>query len=402
LEKTENFALSLRKEKLNSYLSCRRFKPSEEPLNIEITNIESNSPPDLNSYNIFKDLSLDEITIKYHILITTVDEKQYSNLREMKDCIMNIRKHTCRSCENEEDIQIIVNYQIHIFIFKVLEHYQAFNSLSEEIVEIIHEALWALQNLVHIGRTEVYREIHKRKFIIVLKNYLNYNIDKITDQVATCLGNIVVEGTSYRDLAIKQGLLYKITTIIQDIQKPNNLIRSCLYLLTNLLRGQQQPESSKVSCCISTVVARLWSNDSEIVRYCLTSLYLLTLYELDVLEMIVSSGCLPKIFEYLLIQKEEIQLSCLRIIGNLACANSKKIFEKLVEDNAFKTFTNLFQQQDSQKKEYIHEILWCLVNFSDSSIKVINNFMEHEKLHDSLLQLLNTRSDYKVYYIFKF
>jgi hypothetical protein len=109
--------------------------------------------------------------------------------------------------------------------------------------------------------------------------------------------------------------------------------------------------------------------------------------------MILGTGCLTKILEFALIKKLEIQLPCLRIIGNLA-SSSNKICEKLAEENTINVLVNLLSSP--LDKEVQHNILWCLINFSDSSIKIVNSMIDNDKFNIILFNLLISNPDTKV------
>ena len=99
--------------------------------------------------------------------------------------------------------------------------------------------------MVCISNSGIFQEIKKRSGMVVLKNYLYCNIDKIIDQVAICLGNIVVESNDFREIALKIGVLDRVVTIAKDASK-SELLNSCVFLISNIFRGQPHPHLEKV------------------------------------------------------------------------------------------------------------------------------------------------------------
>jgi hypothetical protein len=100
--------------------------------------------------------------------------------------------------------------------------------------------------MVCISGSNIFKEIKKRNVLIILKNFLYCKIDKLIDQTALCLGNIIVESTEFRDISLKIGVLDKVVNISKDISKPVELIKNCMFLISNMLRGKPKPEIEKV------------------------------------------------------------------------------------------------------------------------------------------------------------
>ena len=123
---------------------------------------------------------------------------------------------------------------------------------------------------------------------------------------------------------------------------------------------------------------------------CLWSIsYISDGYE-NIQNTIVSTGCIPKILEFVVMKKKDLHVPSLRILGNLA-AGSNKISDKLLESSVVKVVIDLINKCTCE--ETIKEILWALNNFSLSSIKVINYMIESDKLNKSLKCLIEIGND---------
>jgi hypothetical protein len=68
-----------------------------------------------------------------------------------------------------------------------------------------------------------------------------------------CIGNIAAETTEFRDNFLKLNILEKVIVLSKDINKPINLTRSCLFLISNLLRGKPAPSFEKVKIYIFNI-----------------------------------------------------------------------------------------------------------------------------------------------------
>jgi len=94
---------------------------------------------------------------------------------------------------------------------------------------------------------DVYKEMRQRNTLLVLRNYLYSNVDRLLDQTALCIGNIIVETNEFRDTAINLGILDRAVNLSKDTTKPVELIKNCMFLISNLLRGKPKPQLEKVT-----------------------------------------------------------------------------------------------------------------------------------------------------------
>jgi hypothetical protein len=100
--------------------------------------------------------------------------------------------------------------------------------------------------MVCITNSEIFNEMKRRNSLLVLKNYLFISNEKIVEQVALCLGNIVVESNYFRESALKIGILDRVVILTKDISKPVELIKNCIFVISNILRGKPHPNLEKV------------------------------------------------------------------------------------------------------------------------------------------------------------
>ncbi len=111
--------------------------------------------------------------------------------------------------------------------------------------------MWALSNIVCHSNIELFDDIKKRNDLLVLKDYLYFNTDKIIDQVTVCIGNIVAESKYFRESALNIGILEKVEGIARDTSKPIVVVRNSIFLISNLYIGLPHPENEKVKIILN-------------------------------------------------------------------------------------------------------------------------------------------------------
>lgn len=141
------------------------------------------------------------------------------------------------------------------------------------------------------------------------------------------------------------------------------------------------------------MAAHLWSNDEEIVKNVLYSFFYLSDTVENIQDIIIRTGCVSKIMEYLSIRKEDIQRPCLRIVGNLA-TGSVKLVENILDSNAIKILIELLNSSTTMTT--ITEILWVLTNISDSEVKIINRIASSARFHEVMIAFLDSTICVKV------
>lgn len=87
-----------------------------------------------------KELSLSDILDKLKILLTN-SQNWYEETILLKECIIGVRKITCRQLNKEGD-KIFKN-EIHILLIKILEYYQSYEgyTIDEEIIIVRIECI---------------------------------------------------------------------------------------------------------------------------------------------------------------------------------------------------------------------------------------------------------------------
>lgn len=384
-QRAENHKLSLRKDTIDNYIEQKRMKYFENE-DIVIENVRDLSPEkiiDMKNLNLNRELSFAEIIENLKVLMMERSD-WYADTQTLKECLVNIRKITCRHLVRDNNV--LLEHKIPSLIFSILEYYQSEVEYSEIEQVILKEALWSINNLACVNQSKIFDEIKSRNILSVLKNYLYCDYDKLITDAAHCIGNIVIESRDFRNKALKLGILDRVVKLSQDMTKPLELTKNCMFLILTILRGKPHPDLEKIGPSLNIVSANLWSNDEEIVKSSLQSISYLSDGIDTIQSKIISTGCIPKILQYAVVKKKEIQTPSLRIIGNLAGTTNNKLCELLLDSGVPKVIIDLFNSP--QSVDLIKELLWIFSNLSLGSIKVVNYLAENEKFIKRLSVLL--------------
>lgn len=100
--------------------------------------------------------------------------------------------------------------------------------------------------MVCINQSSIFKEIWSRNVLQLLKYYIALEDESTLDHVVSCIGNIAVESIRFRDSALKMGILDRAVDLSKDVKRPIILVRSCLFLISNLFRGKPVPDMEKV------------------------------------------------------------------------------------------------------------------------------------------------------------
>jgi hypothetical protein len=107
----------------------KRFKSIESPLNLKNnSNLNQETILDFRELSINRELNFSEILTKIKD-IRQSEADWYKKTENLKECMLALRKITCRGIMTENNI--IVSNKIHIILFEILAFYQNFENLTE-------------------------------------------------------------------------------------------------------------------------------------------------------------------------------------------------------------------------------------------------------------------------------
>ncbi len=129
IRRAELHKLSLRKNQLDEYIEMKRFKSFESPLSLKNnSNLSQETIIDFKELSITRELKFSEILTKIKVLIES-GEDWFTKTTSLKECMLSLRKLTCRGITTENNL--IVSNKIHIVLFDILSYYKNNKDLSE-------------------------------------------------------------------------------------------------------------------------------------------------------------------------------------------------------------------------------------------------------------------------------
>ena len=134
-QRAEKHKLQLRKSRVDDYIETKRMKHSETPTSIR--DLSLNADPgyiDLTELNLNKELNLSDILSKLQILMME-NLYWYQDTETLKECLVNLRKITCRQSTGE--VSKMADKKIHVLLFKILEYYQSYDDYTDKEISLI-------------------------------------------------------------------------------------------------------------------------------------------------------------------------------------------------------------------------------------------------------------------------
>jgi len=188
-------------------------------------------------------------------------EISLTDIKRITELATKLRKTLC----NKENVkQLKSNSKLNVFYKLVIE-----NKIPGLINNrrLIYECLWGLNNLSSIKNVELKKFVKQTNLVAKLKrlifsntntnsicknndsnnNYANINEDEqILEEIMYCIGNFSLSSIELRNQTINLGIL----NIIIELLKNNNIMlelqRACIWCISQLCRGDPEPDSNKV------------------------------------------------------------------------------------------------------------------------------------------------------------
>jgi hypothetical protein len=100
-----------------------------EPINFnDLTGIKPENFLDFQELNLNKELSFPQILEKLKSIIIE-NENWYEETTVLRECMTNLRKITCRQLKRDNNL--LIENNIHILLFKILEYFQSYHEYTE-------------------------------------------------------------------------------------------------------------------------------------------------------------------------------------------------------------------------------------------------------------------------------
>ena len=306
-------------------------------------NIENN----LSLYNVLNipkesyiQLVNEEITIKDFSKIINLFHSQ--NIDDKFKGLIGLRK--LLSIESNPPIQEIIDLNIVPELISLLDN---------PLYEFKYESTYCLCNIAY-GTAEQAKTIMIYGGISKILNLLDCPIEEIKSQTIWLVSNLVTDSLQIRDSLIDNKILDKILTILASTNN-NNYINISTWCISNFFRVKPIPKYDlclKIFNVITRVVLIDDKNDEDFIDNVCFFFYAVT-HKYKVLNKeIIETGLLKRLIYYLDNKKRSIILTCLGIVGNIACTDDANQTQILIDLGILdKLKYTLFNESMNVRKE---------------------------------------------------
>ena len=190
-------------------------------------------------------------------------------------------------------------------------------------------------------------------------------IEEIKLQVPLLIGNLISNSYGVRDLLIKEKIYDKLLTILTSTNN-KNLIKNCTWSISNFFRIKPilKYETAKKSIKIFARNLLLLQDDFDFLSDACFILCFMTENYKEGIKELMEFNIIEAIIKLLACGVVNIQITCLRLIGNIAAGNAnqtQKQIEKLISEDFLLIFekTILFDEPEVKK-----ECIWAMCNLT--------------------------------------
>ncbi len=248
--------------------------------------------------------------------------------------------------------------------------------LDNSPAEFQYEALWCLTNIAS-GTTDQANNIVVKGGIPKIIKIMDSPIEELRIQVTYIIGNLANDSPNIRDTLIKEKVYDKLLTILA-ITKQNNLIKHYTWAISCFFRVRPIPPYDIVKKAIKMIARSfvILSGDSEFLTDAVFILSFITEHYKEAIKDILELDIIQSIIKCLDINVQFIQLSCLRVVGNIASGNANQT-QLLIDKNIlFYLKKTIFNKTRAIRKE----TAWIISNIAAGTQKQIENLISENFL----------------------
>lgn len=268
--------------------------------------------------------------------------------------------------------------------------------LDHNLPEFQFEAVWCLTNIAS-GTSEHTQSIVNKGALPKLINLIDSNIQEIQEQSIWAIGNIVGDPVKIREKVIQLGGFKKIVQHLSTAERPT-LIKHCVWAISNFTRSKPAADYEVLKPAINLIVRAIYKLDKDhefLVDACWILSYLTENHKKSITK-ILETNVLPKLLTFLDINYVYIQLTCLRIIGNIVAGSAKQTQMAIEAGVLMYLQKTLFHEKKSIRKE----TCWIISNIAAGTQQqiqalIVNNFLP-------ILELVIKKDEPEVYYFYIF
>lgn len=242
--------------------------------------------------------------------------------------------------------------------------------------EFQYEALWCLTNIAS-GTSDQANSIVVKGGIPKIIKLMDSSIEELKIQSTWIIGNLASDSTKIRDTLIREKAFDKLLTILASTNN-TSLIKQATWGLSNFFRVKPAPPYEIVKKCIKMIARAMVMipNDQEFLTDACFTLSYMTEHYKETINELLDIEIIPNIIKCLDIDVQYIQLSCLRVIGNIASGNANQT-QKLID---WGVLNYLKRTLFNPKKAIRKETAWILSNIAAGTQKQIETLISENFL----------------------
>ena len=242
--------------------------------------------------------------------------------------------------------------------------------------EFQYEALWCLTNF-SAGTNDQVNCIVVKGVIPKIIKLMDSSIEELKMQVIFILGNLANDCSRTRDAIIKEKGYDKLLTILVSTDN-NILIKNCIWALSSFFRIRPILPYNLIKKALK-IIARsivLLPNDAEFLSDAFFILSFITEHYKEAIKDLLELDLIKNAIKCLDIDNEYVQLSCLRVIGNVASGNANQT-QLLIDLNILKYLKKTLL---NKKKAIRKETVWIISNIAAGTQKQIESLIYEDFL----------------------
>ncbi|OMJ67581.1 hypothetical protein SteCoe_35216 [Stentor coeruleus] len=363
-EKSDTFAVELRKKKRRDEILTKRFHKKEDSSNEYFTN-----------------LSIEEMHCmidQYSTLLCTTSQ----DLNTVHRILHQFRLFTCMN--NAPLLKMISSGIIHY-----LKDYVSKNTP----IELLIESTWIICNLA----TEAYplvNELIENDYLEKMIDLIEINNDTIAENCIFFIGNVAGDSIENCEAVLNSDFFKKFEQYftIKPMQSMN-IIKTSLYTFYTIsIKNLFIPATAAVT--IFNFLSRVKNKINSIsmhTEWLKTLCCLVSLTE-NYGQIFIEKRLLSRTFKYLFFNSIEIQCIVIRILGNMiVCSN--RFIDMLNEQNFLDKFLQLIT---SPNKDIRKEVYWALSNMTAGTPQHVDIFVKHAICKLGLQGLIDNDLEIKI------